>query len=106
MPDLKIHVLGNDEIVSMLGLLGIEGTVIKDNREFLNVFNTLANNELITMIIISLDLPENLIDFLIDFKLNRRKPFVFYLPDIFTLDSESKNLFLLKTYESITRILT
>ena len=106
MPDQKIHVLGNDEIVSMLGLLGLEGTVIKEHKEFLKEFSTLANNPQIIMIIISLDLPENLIDFLIDFKLNRRKPFIFYLPDIFTLDSESENLFLTKIYETISKILT
>lgn len=106
MPDQKIHVLGNDEIVSMLGLLGIEGTVIKENNEFLKEFNNLVNDPLIIMIIISLDLSDNLLDFLIDFKLNRRKPFIFYLPDIFTLTRDSENLFLIRIYESIIKILS
>jgi len=106
MPNQKVHVLGHDEIVSMLGLLGIEGTVIKENDDFLKEFNNLVNDPLIFMIIISLDLSDNILDFLIDFKINRRKPFIMYIPDIFNLDSGSANLFLTRVYESINKIIS
>ncbi|MFX1572943.1 MAG: V-type ATP synthase subunit F [Promethearchaeota archaeon] len=106
MPEQKIYVLGKDEIVTMLGLLGIEGKVINENDDFLKEFNNLVSNPSIIMIIIALDLADDTIDFLIDFKLNIRKPFIFYLPNIFQLDDDSKDLFLTKINESIRGILT
>jgi len=39
MLDQKIHVLGDDDVVLMLGLLGIEGTVIEIGYPFLELFN-------------------------------------------------------------------
>ncbi len=106
MSEQKIHVLGYDYIVSMLGLLGIEGTVIKDNDDFQKEFNNLINKPSINMIIISLKLPSDIEDFLVNFKLNRRKPFIFYLPEIFNLEVIPKDLFLNKIYESIGKILS
>ena len=106
MPEQKIHVLGSDEIVLLLGLLGIEGTIIEQDEEFLKKFDNLTNDSSISMIIIAIDLSENIIDFLIDFKINRRKPFIFYMPDIFTIDEGKNDMLLKKVYESIEKILT
>lgn len=106
MSEQKIHVLGYDYIVSMLGLLGIDGTVVKENDDFQKEFNNLINNPSINMIIISLKLPSYIEDFLVNFKLNKRKPFIFYLPEIFNLEVITKDLFLNKIYESIGNILS
>ena len=104
MPDQEIHIIGYDEIVLVLGLLGIQGTVI-EAEEFMKVFNNIKNNPSIGMIIVAIELPSDLIDYLIDFKLNNRRPFVFYLPDIFQVDVEQNNIFLNKIRESISRII-
>lgn len=106
MSEQKIHVLGYDDIVLMLGLLGIEGTVIKESDDFQKEFNNLINKPSIDMIIISLKLPSDIEDFLVNFKLNKRKPFIFYLPEIFNLEVIPKDLFLNKIYESIGKILS
>lgn len=106
MSEQKIHVLGYDYIVSMLGLLGIEGTVIKESDDFQKEFSDLIKKPTIDMIIISLKLPSEIEDFLLNFKLNKRKPFIFYLPEIFNLDVIPKDLFLDKIYESIGKILS
>jgi vacuolar-type H+-ATPase subunit F/Vma7 len=105
MSEQKIHVIGDDESVLMFGLLGIEGTILSENENFRKEFNKLINDAKIDMIIVALDLPEDMIEFLVDFKLNKRKPFVFYLPDIFNLDLEQKDILLKKVYESIGKIL-
>lgn len=105
MSEEKIHIIGNDECVLMFGLLGIEGTITNENENFMKQFNKLINDTKIDMIIVALDLSEDIIEYLVDFKLNKRKPFVFYLPDIFNLDLEQKDILLGKVYESIGRIL-
>ncbi|MFX0073173.1 MAG: V-type ATP synthase subunit F [Candidatus Hermodarchaeota archaeon] len=105
MSEQKIHIIGDEEVVLMFGLLGIEGTIISDNDIFRKQFNDLTNNPKIDMIIIALDLPEKIIDDIVDFKLNKRKPFVFYLSDIFKLDSEQNDILMKKIYESIGKIL-
>ncbi len=105
MPEQKIYVLGYDYIVSMLGLLGIKGTIINENDDFQKEFNRLTNNPSINMIIVSLKLSSENEDFLVNFKLHERKPFVFYLPEIFNLDDIPKDLFLNKVYASIEKIL-
>ncbi|MFW9937533.1 MAG: V-type ATP synthase subunit F [Candidatus Thorarchaeota archaeon] len=106
MPEQQIHVIGTDEIITLLGLLGINGTVIDDNKDFMKQFNELVENPAIYLIIIALDLPNNIIETLIDFKLNRRKPFIFYLPNLFTSNHETKDLFISKVSKSLGKILT
>ncbi|MHA1489617.1 MAG: V-type ATP synthase subunit F [Promethearchaeota archaeon] len=105
MSENKIHIIGDNEIISMLGLLGTEGTIITEITDFMKEFNKLINNSSISMIIIAMNLPENLIDFLIDFKLNRRKPFLFYLPDLFSMSDDNKDIFISKIYESLGKLL-
>ena len=102
----KIHVIGSDEIVVLLGLLGIEGTVIEDSNEFLSVFNKIKRNSSIGMIIVATQLPNDLVDFIIDFKLNNRSPFVFCLPGIFQLNIENEDPFYRKILDSIGKIIT
>ncbi|MFX1340234.1 MAG: V-type ATP synthase subunit F [Promethearchaeota archaeon] len=105
MSEQKIHIIGNDESVLMFGLLGLEGTVISENENFMKQFKKLTNDPKIEMIIVALDIADDIIEYLVNFKLNIRKPFVIYLPDIFNLDLEQKDVLLKKVYESIGKIL-
>ena len=102
----KIHVIGSDEIVILLGLLGIEGTIIEDSNEFLSIFNNIKKNASIGMIIVAIPIPLDLVDFIIDFKLNNKTPFVFYLPDIFQLNIENDDPIYNKILDSIGKIIS
>ena len=86
MVDSKIHVLGYDEIVSLFGLLGIEGTVVKHKDDFLRTFQNVIKRRSIVMLIINMELPDDILEYLIDFKMNNRTPFLYILPDIFNSD--------------------
>jgi len=105
MPDQKIYVLGSEDIVLLFGLLGIEGNIIENTEDFLKIFNKIIKDPLIAMIIISINLPDDVIEFLIDFKLNNRSPFIFFLPDIFEPDIETKDKVLNKIQKSIMEII-
>ena len=102
----KIHIMGSDDYVILLRLLGIEGTILEDSNKFLAIFNKLLKNTSIGMIIIAIDLPLDLIDYIIDFKLNNRKPFVFYLPDIFKTNIENEDVIYNKILDSINKIIS
>jgi len=86
MPDVKIHIIGYDEIISLFGLLGIEGTVAKNKEDFMKSFENLIKRPSIVMIIINMELPDEVLDYLIDFRTNNRIPFIYLLPDIFQPD--------------------
>jgi vacuolar-type H+-ATPase subunit F/Vma7 len=103
---MKIHIIGNDDIILLMRLLRIEGTVVADSKDFLRNFNRIISNTSIEMLIIAIDLPLALIDFIIDFKLNNRKPFVFYLPDIFKANIENEDVIYNKILESIGKIIS
>ena len=93
MPDLKIHVIGEEEIVLMLGLLGIDGTIIENENNFLKHFNKIVENPFIGMLIIALDLSEDQLEYVIDFKLKNVRPFIYHLPDVFSVDLDRQNVF-------------
>ncbi|MFX1273928.1 MAG: V-type ATP synthase subunit F [Promethearchaeota archaeon] len=105
MKGQKIHVIGVDDINILFRLLGIKGTVIKDASEFLHIFKEKINNPAIGMIIVALNLPQELIEYIIDFKLNNISPFVYYLPDIFQPNIEKEDLFLDQIIKSIKKII-
>ena len=94
MLEQKIHVIGNDEIVLLLGLLGIDGTILESSEGFMATFTHLIKDPSIGMIIIGLDLHEEIINYLVDFKLNNRIPLVYLLPDIFQTDVEDIDIVL------------
>ena len=95
----KIHIVGYDELVILMGLLGIEGTIVEDSNKFMDVFENLIQNPAINLIIIAMDLPEDIIDYLIDFKLNTSKPFIYLMPDIFQKEIDEQSKFLKKVYK-------
>ncbi len=104
MPEQKIIVIGDDEIIILLRLFGIEGISMKDDGEFIKKFESLTLNDEIGMIIIALDLSEENSRYLIDFKTNKHSPFILYLPDMFKEDLDRDVLFkeLFKTINKIT----
>jgi len=105
MPEQKIHIIGYDEIVLLFGLLGINGTIVEETNKFTEKFQDLIKNPSIGMIIIAMELPDEIVDYLIDYKLNNRKPFVFQLPDIFKADIEEEDAFLKRIHDSIKKII-
>lgn len=104
MFDKEVHVVGDEDIVLMLGLLGIEGTIIENREEFLKVFNNLIDLPKIGMILIALRLSDEIIDFLLDFKLNNKEPFIFILPDVFQPNVERIDVLLNKISNAISDI--
>ncbi|NHJ24421.1 MAG: hypothetical protein EAX89_07600 [Candidatus Lokiarchaeota archaeon] len=106
MVEQRIFALGDDETVTMLGLIGIDGITLEDTGDFLKEFNKLTNDQSISMIIIVIDLPNDIIDYLIDYKLNKRRPFIFYMPDIFNLQEDSKEYILNRVYGAINKLVT
>ena len=106
MVDQKIHVLGYDEVVLMLGLLGIEGTVVETVNDFMQIFHELIKKPTIGMIIIAIALPEDTLNFLLDFKLNNRRPFIFFLPDLFEVNIENEDVVLNRILKNIGKIIS
>ena len=105
MPDEKIHVIGYDEIVSLFGLLGIEGTVVDNKEEFIKIFENLTKRSSIAMIIINMELSDEVLEYIMDFKINNRIPFIYLLPDIFQPDIRSHDKIYDKIHELIEEII-
>ncbi|TFF94694.1 MAG: hypothetical protein EU544_04150 [Promethearchaeota archaeon] len=105
MINKKIHVIGYDEAVLLLGLLGIEGTIVENQDIFMNTFKKLIKDGSIGMIIIAMDLPESKLEFIKEFKMNNRRPFVFLLPDIFNPNIDRSDFFLNQIQKSLGKII-
>lgn len=95
----KIHIIGYDELVILMGLLGVDGTVVEDSDQFMEVFEKVTENPSISIILIAMDLPDQIIKYLIDFKLNNTKPFIYMMPDIFQKEIDERSIFLKKVYK-------
>ena len=105
MTDEKIHVIGYDEVVSLFGLLGIEGTNVNNRDEFIKIFENLIKRPLIVMIIINMELPDEIFEYIMEFKLNNRIPFIYLLPDIFQPDIKNHDKIFDKIHELIEEII-
>jgi len=99
----KIYVLGDPDIVLLLGLLGIEGKIINDKEDFLKTFDEIIKDSSIGLIIISFKLSEDMIDYLIKFKIENRYPFVFILPRMFEKGLDASDIILKRISESIRK---
>jgi len=102
----KIHVLGEEDVVLLFGLLGIDGTVIENNEAFVKKFDTLTKESSIGMIIIFMELPNEIIDSILEFKISNKSPFIYLIPNIFLSDIENRDIFFNKIFESIEQIIT
>jgi vacuolar-type H+-ATPase subunit F/Vma7 len=101
----KIFVIGEEEITILMGLLGIEGTILNKPGDFLSEFNRLKQDPSIGMIVIAMDLLDEDIQILMQHKLSKLKPFIFYLPNIFKSTIEEKSVFFKEINKSIRRII-
>lgn len=106
MAGKKIHVLGDEDIVLLFGLLGIDGSIIENSEVFLKKFDILTKDSSIGMIIIFMKLPNEIIDFILEFKISNKSPFIYLIPDIFQSDIENRDIFFNKIFESIEQIIT
>lgn len=104
MPEQKIFIIGDEENVILLGLFGVEGIIMEDDKEFMQIFNSIIIDDSIGLLIVALDLSEENSSYLIDFKTNNHSPFIFYLPNLFRENPERDVLFkgLFKTINKIT----
>ncbi|TFF97785.1 MAG: hypothetical protein EU547_03375 [Promethearchaeota archaeon] len=101
----KIHLLtDDDEILILMNLLGIEGTLLETSNTFLDKFNELTEDSWISILIISMNLPNDIIEEIIDFKLNNTKPFIFVMPDLFE-EIDEKSIILKKVYKQANKLL-
>ena len=105
MTDQKIYAIGEEEFILMVGLLGIEGKVLNQSGEFSNEFENLMQDNSIGMIIIAMELLDDDIKILMDHKLSKKKPFIFYLPNIFKSKPEERTIFLKEIFKSIGKII-
>lgn len=105
MAQQRIEVLGYEETVLMLRLIGINGKILEKPEQFLKEFKSSIKNKRIGMIIIALDLPEEMIDYILEFKLNNRRPFVYYLPNIFQPNIQNNDPFLNIIKNQISQII-
>ncbi|MFW9773036.1 MAG: V-type ATP synthase subunit F [Candidatus Thorarchaeota archaeon] len=102
----RIHVIGEEDFVLLCGLLGIDGTIIENAEDFQNMFEILVKDSSIGMIFIFMDLPRDILDYLLEFKVSNRSPFVYILPNIFLSDIENRDIFFNRIFESIEEIIT
>ena len=105
MPEDKIHVIGEEDIITLMGLLGIEGSILNKPEEFLENFNKLKQDPSIGMIVIAMNLLDDDIQILMAHKLSKLKPFIFYLPNIFKSRLEEQSIFFKEINKSIRRII-
>jgi len=103
--DQKVIILGNEEHVLMFALLGIEGIMVENHEEFLKIFKELIIKPSTGMILIALELPINAMKYLINFKINNRRPFIFILPDLFKADIDKDDLVLNRILDAVSDII-
>ena len=96
MSENRIIIFGEEELVLLFGLLGIEGIIFEDSKydKFIQEFNTLTNDVTIGMIIIGVQFSKDILQFVVDYKLSNKKPFIFFLPDIFQMEIDKIDHFL------------
>ena len=104
MLNKDIHILGVEDLVILLGLLGLEGTIINSEENFIKEFNDLIRKPSIDMVVIAMPLNDELTKFLINFKLNNKDPFIFILPDVFQPHIEEEGKIVDKILEAIGSI--
>lgn len=101
----NFYIFGTEEVVLMFSLLGIDGKVIKNPENFLKNFNDLTKSSSIAVLFIYLELPDDIINFLIEHKLENKRPFILLLPQFSELDIEEGDLIYRRIVNSINQII-
>ncbi len=105
MADQKVIIIGSEEHVLMLAMLGIEGIIVEKSEEFLKIFRDMINKPSIGMILIALELPKDIMNYIIDFKINNRRPFIFIMPDLFKTEIDKEDLVLNRILDAVSDII-
>lgn len=105
MADQEVVIIGSEEHVLMLAMLGIEGITVEKGEEFLKIFRDLIKKPSIGMILIALELPKDIVNYLIDFKINNRRPFIFIMPDLFKTEIDEEDLVLNRILDAVSDII-
>jgi len=105
MADQEVIILGSEQYVLMLGMLGIEGKIVEKSEEFLKIFRELINKQSIGMIIVALDLPKDITNYLIDYKINNRRPFIFIMPNLFKTEIDEEDLVFNRILDAVSDII-
>lgn len=105
MADQEVVIIGSEEHVLMLAMLGIEGIIVEKSEEFLKIFRDLIKKPSIGMILIALELPKDIVNYLIDFKINNRRPFIFIMPDLFKTEIDKEDLVLNRILDAVSDII-
>lgn len=105
MADQEVVIIGSEEHVLMLAMLGIEGIIVEKSEEFLKIFRDLIKKPSIGMILIALELSKDIVNYLIDFKINNRRPFIFIMPDLFKTEIDKEDLVLNRILDAVSDII-
>lgn len=106
MLEQKIYVLADDDIVLMFSLLGIDGKIVESPDDFREIFDELIDDDSIGIILIALKLPTAINEFLVEFKLNKKRPLIFILPNLFSSNIETDDIMKNSILESIGDIIS
>ena len=79
--ELKIHVVGSEDTVIGFGLVGINGTIVKNPEEAKQLLETFTKPRKYDLIIINTRLLQGLEQFIDDYRLNSENPILFDIPD-------------------------
>ncbi len=105
MADQKVIIIGSEEHVLMLAMLGIEGIIVEKSEVFLKIFRDIINKPSIGMILIALELPKDIVNYIIDFKINNRRPFIFIMPDLFKTEIDKEDLVFNRILDAVSDII-
>ena len=101
----RIVAIGYDEFVILLSLLGIEGYIAKEKAQFSKIFEKLIKDSSIGMILVGMTLTDDISEFLLEYKLNNKRPLVITLPDILKEDLDAYDPIMQKIQDSIGEII-
>ena len=105
MTNQKTIAIGYDEFVILLSLIGIEGYIAEEKDHFLKLFDKLIKDPSIGIILVGMTLSDDISEFLIEYKLNNKRPLVITLPDILKEDLDSFDPIMQKIQDSIGEII-
>lgn len=101
----RIVAIGYDEFVILLSLLGIEGYIAEEKAQFSKIFEKLIKDPSIGMILVEMTLTDDISEFLLEYKLNNKRPLVITLPDILKEDLDAYDPIMQKIQDSIGEII-
>lgn len=75
-----VFVIGHHEIVNLFKFIGIRGKIIEKVEGFNQEFQKVLSHQSIGLLIVALSLPDKKVQDILDEKIDRRSPLIFYFP--------------------------